>query len=215
MMYQSSVFEGFTIAVAVIIGAKQINPALGLDTSLMQKHDSFVLIMKESLIHVDTAKLGSIALFVPEVIILFVLMKKLPKIPWMIIVSVATMILGFAMERNEKWDLPTLKSQYGNLKVSLIEFPRTEVLFQIEDYVHFFTVCASVSVVSMLETLISAKIAEFRAVTNLACLDERKELIGLTWAQLVTGLFGGIPPTGVFVRASVNQLNGATHKFSQ
>ena len=33
--------------------------------------------------------------------------------------------------------------------------------------------------------------------------------------QVVCGVVGALPPTGVFVRTSVNQLNGATHPVSQ
>lgn len=44
---------------------------------------------------------------------------------------------------------------------------------------------------------------------------EGQELAAMSGGQLLSGIFGGLPSTGVFVRTSVNLSNGATHPISQ
>jgi SulP family sulfate permease len=64
----------------------------------------------------------------------------------------------------------------------------------------------------VLETLISAKIAAGRVDRG---FDELKELRGLVIGHAVCGVTGAMPPTGVFVRTSLNTSLGATHRFAQ
>jgi MFS superfamily sulfate permease-like transporter len=63
-----------------------------------------------------------------------------------------------------------------------------------------------------METLISAKIAGFRTRTEFSTAIETR---GLSIAHLVCGIAGAMPPTGVFVRTSVNYSLGATHRISE
>lgn len=69
-----------------------------------------------------------------------------------------------------------------------------------------------VSFVAVLETLISARIADRRTGTR---FDQSKEVFGLSIANVLTGAMGGTPCTGVLVRTSVNIETGATSKISQ
>mmetsp|Transcript_5948 Transcript_5948/g.13751 ORF Transcript_5948/g.13751 Transcript_5948/m.13751 type:complete len:642 (-) Transcript_5948:182-2107(-) len=210
-----SVFEGFTVAVALVIGLKQINYALGLTG--LEKHEQFVDSLWESITHLDRAEWGSMVVFFPQVIALYTLTKVCPKIPWMVIIPLSTIFLGFAAEQGGWWDLPMLKTEFGKLPNDIISLPQISVLPTIlENFIGFVSACGSVCLVSVLETLISAKIADIRADNNeLGNFNEAQELGALSVAQLVCGAFAGLPPTGVFVRASVNQLNGATHRIAQ
>ncbi|EKX48565.1 hypothetical protein GUITHDRAFT_136674 [Guillardia theta CCMP2712] len=211
-----SVFEGFTVAVAFGIGLKQINYACGLHG--LHKHEHFIENVWESIKNLPHARMSSLALFVPETILLFVLLKKVPKIPWMVIVPFVTIIFGYvASGESEGFSLDTLKTEFGVLTNDIIEFPDFSVVERIaSNFGAFASACFSVCLVAVLETLISAKIADFRAHDNfLGSFDEGKELRALAGAQVLCGLLGGLPPTGVFVRTSVNQLNGATHVLSQ
>lgn len=70
---------------------------------------------------------------------------------------------------------------------------------------------AEVAFVAVLETLISARIADTKTGTR---FDEAKETMGMGIANLVTGLMGGTPCTGVLVRTGVNISSGATDKIS-
>jgi len=70
----------------------------------------------------------------------------------------------------------------------------------------------SIAVVAVLETLISAKIASNRVDRS---FNELIEMRGLTLGHVACGVTGGMAPTGVFVRTSLNTTLGATHRFSQ
>lgn len=69
-----------------------------------------------------------------------------------------------------------------------------------------------ISFVAVLETLISAKIAEQRMNYP---FDSSRETLGLMVCHAVCGAVGALPPTGVFVRTSLNVQLQATHRMSQ
>jgi SulP family sulfate permease len=69
-----------------------------------------------------------------------------------------------------------------------------------------------VSFVGILETLISARIADNLTGTR---FDQSLEVRGLAVSNLVCGLLGATPCTGVLVRTAVNISSGATFKISQ
>jgi len=69
-----------------------------------------------------------------------------------------------------------------------------------------------VAFVAVLETLISARIADNKTGTRFI---QDKEVFGLAIANMVAGIVGGIPCTGVLVRTAVNISSGADHKYSQ
>jgi SulP family sulfate permease len=66
--------------------------------------------------------------------------------------------------------------------------------------------------VAVLETLISGRIADNRTDTR---FNQSKEIFGMSIANIVAGLVGGTPCTGVLIRTNVNIQTGATHKTSQ
>jgi MFS superfamily sulfate permease-like transporter len=69
-----------------------------------------------------------------------------------------------------------------------------------------------VAFVAVLETLISARIADTKTGTR---FDQSKETFGMGLGNVVSGFFGGTPCTGVLVRTGVNIASGATDKISQ
>jgi len=69
-----------------------------------------------------------------------------------------------------------------------------------------------VAFVAVLETLISARIADNKTGTRFV---QDKECFGLSIANILSGVMGGTPCTGVLVRTAVNIASGADHKYSQ
>ncbi|MCL5775009.1 MAG: SulP family inorganic anion transporter, partial [Patescibacteria group bacterium] len=69
----------------------------------------------------------------------------------------------------------------------------------------------AVALVAILETMISAKIADGMTGTRHS---RRKEMRGLALANIVSGLFGGMPATAALARTSLNIKTGATSKIS-
>merc|ERR1719461_2653884 len=74
------------------------------------------------------------------------------------------------------------------------------------------TASFGIAFVAVLETLISAKIAEQKTDWG---FDDSKEGLGISLCHAVCGAVGAMPPTGVFVRTALNFQLGATHKMSQ
>lgn len=70
----------------------------------------------------------------------------------------------------------------------------------------------AVALVAILETLISAKIADAMTKTK---YNQRKEVLGLGLANLASGLAGGIPATAALARTALNVKSGANHRVSQ
>ncbi len=71
---------------------------------------------------------------------------------------------------------------------------------------------AVVAFVVVLETLISGKVADGMTKTK---FNQRKEVLGVGLANIASGLFGGIPASGVFARTAINVRTGATSQWSQ
>jgi len=212
LIMPTSVFEGFTVGVALIIGLNQINFACGLSPA--KKHQLFVMNIIESLKTLGETKSSSLILFLIQMPALYLLMKKVPKIPGTVIIPLLSIPLGALCDADLLgFELLTLKSKYGMLKPEMVKplKPLGE-LAESGEMISVFVAAASTSLVAILETLISAKIAATRVDRN---FDELIEMRGLFVAHTVCGVTGAMPPTGVFVRTSLNTQLGSTHRFSQ
>lgn len=154
----------------------------------------------------------SLILFLIQAPILWLLMRKFPKIPWTVIMPFLSIPLGWVCDAGHvDLDLWTLKTKYGILKPELAQLPQS--LDKINpDWLPLFVASLSVAIVAVLETLISAKIAGTRVDRPFSHTGEMR---GLTIAHAVCGIAGSMPPTGVFVRTALNTSLGATHRFSQ
>lgn len=132
--------------------------------------------------------------------------------PWIVPVAIVGIIYGFI----------TYKF-FPKIKPALLfeKFPEMAASPRIADfrymtneikYKNIFIGSLKVAFVSVLETLISARIADNRTGTR---FDQSKEVLALGVANMFTGIMGGTPCTGVLVRTAVNISSGATHKTSQ
>jgi len=207
LLMPTSVFEGFTVAVAIIIGLNQINFACGLVPT--EKHKLFVMNIYASITELGSTKMPSLILFLIQTPVLWLLMCKFPKVPWTVIMPVVSIPLGWACNAGHlDLDLWTLKTKYGVLSPELVQ-PLQPLR---AEWLPLFVASLSVAIVAVLETLISAKIAGTRVDRPFSHTGEMR---GLTIAHAVCGVAGSMPPTGVFVRTALNTSLGATHRFSQ
>lgn len=208
ILIPSSVIHGFTLGVAFIIGLNQLNSALGLQ-GLVQ-HEKFISNVLESLSHIGQFDAGTAILFFSTLAILFVFLKMIPKIPGPIIVAPIGIFLGYLSEAGiigAKFQ--TLHSKFGSIVGSEI-FRMPSISFNFLD-TNLFKASLAIAVVAILETLISAKIADNMTKTK---SNHRKEMMGLGFANLASGIFGGIPATAALARTSLNVKSGATSKIS-
>lgn len=104
--------------------------------------------------------------------------------------------------------IQTLFSKYGALTANLFQPPST-FLPPLDPV--FWKAVLTVAVVAVLETLLSAKIADSMTGTRFA---QGREVRGIALANIASGLAGGLPATGVFVRTALNVKTGATSRLS-
>lgn len=204
ILIPSSVIHGFTLGVAFIIGLGQFNFAFGLKN--LPAHENLIFNMFESVKNLGST--SAITLFVFLVFLFGLLMFKkfTPKLPGAIILAPIGILIGFLSERSIiPVALQTLSSKFGNISFHFFEIPHFQFTFDMIE------IAAVIALVAILETLLSAKVADGMTATK---HNERKEMLGLGLANIVSGLVGGMPATAALARTSLNIKTGATHKTS-
>ncbi|HEY1074584.1 MAG TPA: SulP family inorganic anion transporter [Patescibacteria group bacterium] len=200
----ASTIHGFTLGVALIIGLTQLNYAIGL--SGLPVHQRLVENILESLNHLSQASWTTFTVFILFTIGMFACAKLTPKIPGAILLAPLGILLGY-LGSNDIIHLPlqTLGMKFSNLNGQLFQAP------------HFFfnyslvVTSLTVALVAILETMLSAKIADGMTRTK---HNKRKEMLGLGLANIASGLMGGIPATAALARTSLNIKTGANDKLS-
>lgn len=204
ILIPSSVIHGFTLGVAFIIGLGQFNFAFGLQN--LPVHDTLFENTIESFRHLGSTSWVAFIIFAIFLIGLFLFKKFIPKIPGAIILAPVGIALGFLSEKHIiAVPLQTLGSKFGQISFHLFEMPH----FAISSFM--FDTAAVVALIAILETMLSAKIADGMTRTK---HNERKEMLGLGLANIFSGLVGGMPATAALARTSLNIKAGATHRTS-
>lgn len=204
ILVPSSVIHGFTLGVAFIIGLNQLNFALGLRG--LPIHEKFSGNLLESLKHVPDASLPAVATFVLFFAALLAFKKYVPKLPGAIFLAPVGILLGYLGQTHAiPLQLETLGMKYGNIDFHLFAAPH--VFYSAK----LLKSALVIALIAILETMLSAKIADGMTKTK---HDERKEMLGLGLANVVSGLFGGMPATAALARTSLNVKTGADHKTS-
>lgn len=219
LLMPTAVFEGFTLAVAFIIGLGQLEMALDLSPD-GPKSEHFHENLIRSLEALHGYSLAPAILFFVMTALLLALVKYAGKIkgrsvPWTVLIPIFTILLGYLSDQKMLGGivLPTLKDKYGTLKPRVVEAPSTPLAeFAEGQVIELIRTAFGISFVAVLETLISAKIAEQRMNYP---FDSSRETLGLMVCHAVCGAVGALPPTGVFVRTSLNVQLRATHRMSQ
>jgi len=219
-LFPVAVTEGFTVGVALILFINQIPPALGMenfnpehsvysggDESKMQNTLIDNLIM-------DLSNLQAVNYYALTTFLVFLLVtglvgKRFPKFPVVIIATLLGVLVGYLQSIGVfNADLHTLETKYGNIEFHLFTLP---VDFSVIFKLSFYIDCLPIALIAILETLISAKIADKMTKTR---FDKNQELIALGTSNIAVGISGGIPVTAALARTSLNIKSGATHKIS-
>lgn len=200
----SSVIHGFTLGVACIIALNQLNPIFGLHG--LPKHDKLMMNVYESLMHLNQFSAHTLLLFIIFFIALLVLRTLVPKIPSAIIIAPLGIATGYLVHlKLLPLHIDTLGSAFGVFDAKLFQMPYLTMnkIPIVPGLV--------VGLVAILETMLSAKIAD--AVTKTKH-NSRKEMLGLGLANIGSGLLGGMPATAALARTAFNIRVGATSKIS-
>jgi SulP family sulfate permease len=202
----ASSLHGFTLGVALTIGLGQLNSILGL--SGLPKHEKLFANIVESIRHIGQTSPETAGLFLIFLAGMFAFARWMPKIPGAVVLAPIGIVIGELSSRGViPWSLQTVHSTYGDITMKFFERPD----FSWSD--GLITTALAVALVAILETLISAKIADGMAHTT-EKYNRRKEMRALAIANIGSGLMGGIPATGVFARTALNVKTGATSRFA-
>lgn len=198
----SSVIHGFTLGVALIIILNQLNYALGLKN--IPQHEVFFKNILESLSHISEISLVTLAVFVSFFIMLLLVRWLAPKIPGVILIAPLGIAFGYASKHALiPFVVETLGEKFADVSFKLFIAP------QFSWYPHILQTAAVIALVAILETMLSAKIADGMTHTK---HNPHKEMLGLGLANVVSGLLGGIPATAALARTALNIKTRATYK---
>lgn len=199
-----SVLHGFILGVAAIIILNQINFAFGLSVSV--QHESLIKNVVESFKHLHEFSYLAAVFFVTALAMLFAFARFLPTLPGAIVLAPVGIGIGYLCSTNLlPFSLQTLGMKFPTIQPVLFRFPTLYLS-------HAFLIPSfTIAVVAILETMISAKIADGVTRTK---HNKGKEMLGLGVANIVSGLCGGIPATAALARTSLNIKTGCTDKTS-
>ncbi|HEY1037555.1 MAG TPA: SulP family inorganic anion transporter [Candidatus Paceibacterota bacterium] len=203
----SSVVHGFTLSVAFVIGLGQLNFALGL--SNLPKHEHLVQNVHETFSNIGLISWPTFTLFAVGLAMMFAILKFKPRWPNSVIVAVFGIAVSLLSSAGYlPFAFETLQTRFGNLSLSLFDMSHlTWSAFNMAT----FKAVPLVAVIVILETLLSAKIADGMTKTR---FNQGKEVFGVGLANIASGLFGGLPATGVFARTALNVKSGAKSRYS-
>lgn len=199
----SSVIHGFTLGIALIITLNQLNFALGLEGLI--KHENFIDNVLETIKNSCHFCAPTLLIFLFFLGALFAL-RRIVNIPGAIILSPLGILLGYATTHNIiSLPLKTIQSTFGTINAALFIAPTFSI-----SKASIITALV-VALVAILETMLSAKIADGITHTR---HNSHKEMLGLGLANIVSGLMGGIPATAALARTALNIKTGATTRMS-
>ena len=215
MYIPGNTVQGFTLGVAFTIAFNQFNFAFGLTG--LPKHETFIDNLIESFRHIGSSSVQAIIVFVIFFALLFIVERvwkkwsaagKVPFIPAAALLAPFGILLGYLSQTHKiPLVVQTLGMKFTDLTPKFFLPFTAHVNFDRA----FFSTVMTIALVAILETMLSAKIADGMTKTK---HDKRKEMLGLGLANIASGFAGGIPATAALARTSLNIKSGATHKSS-
>lgn len=209
----SSVMYGFAAGVAFLIAASQLFDATGL--SALKRTGHFLGDIELYLHHASETHLNSVIVFAVFLGAILLWKRYIKALPAVIPVSVAGIIFGYLESRFFNLDLISLGDKFGSMAGALTApvpwSALPDILSNPESIIWVLKIAGTIALIAVLETLITAKIADKITKTQSS---SRQELFGLALANLGSGAMGGLPATGVFIRTGANIKAGATSKMA-
>jgi SulP family sulfate permease len=198
----TSVIEGFSAGIAVVIALQQIGWTLGITGAKGEKVYLTAWLQFSTWLSAPTWASVVVALAVMVTIIFS--LRKFPKLP----ASILTLLLA------------TLVCQLAGVKLATIPVianPMGTISFDflaMGNHLGDFLIPAfGIAALGAFEALLSAKIAD-RMVGGSASHNSDQELVGQGLANLVVPFLGGVPATAALARTAVNVRSGATSKLA-
>ncbi len=173
----SSTLQGFILGVACIIAFNQLNFALGL--SGLHQHEKLVENVAETFMNIGATSLPTLGIFLLFFGGLFALGKLTPKFPGAISLTPIGLLIGYLSTKGMlPFHLQTLGERFGN--ISPVPFQAPAISFGS----HLLLPALTIAIVAILETMISAKVADGMTRTK---HHKRKEMFALSLANIGSG----------------------------
>lgn len=188
---------GFTSGLAVVIFSTQIKDFLGLNVGGVPSEfiEKWIFYIK----NLQTFNLTALIIGIITILIIVFWPKVSKKIPGAFVSIILTTIIAITMNL----DIPTIESQFGEIKGS-IPMPSLPIIsFElIKDLIMpAFAIAILGSITSLLSAVVADGMIGGRHRSN-------TELIAQGVANIASSLFGGIPITGAVARTTANVKNG-------
>ncbi len=196
------VMHGFTLAVGIIIGLGQLNFALGVQVP-PQKY--FFDSLLATIARIADVYLPAFFTFLLFFALILFLWRRLPQLPPLVVITPIGILFGLMIHGMNPYMLETIGTKFGSSTAALLSFSTLTFDF------HMLVPALGIAFIAILETLISAKLADHLTHTT---HDAHKELIGLSLANIAAGVFGGFPATAALARTSLNIKSGATNRMA-
>jgi SulP family sulfate permease len=209
----SSVMYGFATGVAILIAVSQLFDAAGL--SALERTGSFVGDLALFAAHAGDIHLATALVFLAFLAFILIWKRFVPTLPAVIPTAILGILFGVVEATYFPLDILSLSDRFGDISATLyqpLSFEAVRTLLEHPDALGWlFKTSGVIALIAVLETLITAKIGDKITRTQSSA---RKEIFGLSLANIGSGLMGGLPATGVFIRTGANIKAGATHRMS-
>lgn len=210
----STALHGFIAWVSLTIAFGQLTNVFGLVG--LTKHESVIANIIEVFSNLWSSNWVAFAVFVGWFLFLQVRKRYVKTVPGPIPLAALGIIIWWMISNGIiNWDIATLATKFPNLTFSLGEFNwigsftthyRSFSFWQ-QLGINGFMIAA----IAILETMISAKIADKMTGTR---FNQHQETIWVAAANIATGIFGWLPTTAVLIRTALNVKSGANSWMS-
>ena len=194
------VVTGFTSGIAIIIISTQIRDFFGLQQKLPPDFIGKLRILA----HDFHPNWPTVWLAVLATLAIWYWPKKLGRfLPGTIVVVILVTVISTVLGFHDHYGIATLGSQFGEMP-RFLPGPHWPSL-SFEDWRALVPTAMTIAVLGAIESLLSAVVSD-------GMIDDRhdsnQELMGQGLANVVMGIFGGMPCTGVIARTATNVRSG-------
>lgn len=209
----ASVMYGFAAGVAILIAVAQLFDATGL--SLLKRTGHFVGDIEKFLQNTSDVHTPSLVVFAVFLLGILIWKRYIKKIPAVIPAAAIGILFGALEATYFSLDIFSLQDKFGAFSATLIlPVAWDQFILILKDVAILqavLSIAGLIALIAVLETLITAKLGDKLTKTESS---SSRELLGLSLANLGSGVMGGLPTTGVFIRTGANIKAGATHRTS-
>src|SRR3990167_3955140 len=209
----SSVMYGFAAGVAILIAVGQLFDASGL--SKLSRTGHLTGDIEKFFANTDLVHTQSLMTFVVFLAFILTFKRFVKKVPAVIPAAILGIVFGYLEATYFSLDIISLQDKFGTFAATLSLPVAWDGLIAIlkshEALKLVIEVSGLIALIAVLETLITAKLGDKLTKTESS---SSRELLGLSLSNFGSGIFGGLPTTGVFIRTGANIKAGATHRTS-